>query len=318
MPLSNTDHLGLGGNLPGQSIENGTPFMSLVITGASGELGRRTAELLLDADVVNPADVVLITRTPGKLDDLAARGAQVRYGDFDDPASLPGAFAGATRVLLISTVDVGARVAGHLAAVAAAQEAGAQLIAYTSIPNPDPARNPSLVVPDHAKTEEAVLRSGVFYTFLRNSLYSEYRIAEAQGAQASGKFTFNSGEGAAAYVSREDCAAAAAAVLAGGDEHANKSYDITGPELLTGAQLTDLYASVTGSDVASVQVDDTAFAAFIVGLGLPEAAGELLASMGKAIRQGQLAALTGDFERLTGRKPASVREVLEAAGVGKD
>lgn len=292
--------------------------MSLVITGASGELGRRTAELLLDTDGIEPADVVLTTRSPDKLADLAARGVQVRHADFSDPATLPAAFAGATRALIISTVDLGVRVAGHLAALQAAKEAGAQLVAYTSIPNPDPSSNPALVVPDHARTEEAIIRSGVPYTFLRNSLYSEYRITEAQGARAGGKYTFNTGDGAAAYVSREDCAAAAAAVLAGGDEHANRAYDITGPELLSGFQLADLYASVGGKGVVGVPVDDAGFVAFIVRLGLPEPVGELLASMGRAIREDQLNQLTTDVERLTGRKPAGVRQVLEAAGVGKD
>src|ERR1700712_2174754 len=110
--------------------------MSLIITGASGHLGRRTAEILLETEGVDAADVVLITRDPSKLEDLAARGATVRAGDFDDASSLPDAFAGATRVLVISTDAVGARVAQHQRAIDAAKAAGATLIAYTSIPNP--------------------------------------------------------------------------------------------------------------------------------------------------------------------------------------
>jgi NAD(P)H dehydrogenase (quinone) len=292
--------------------------MSLIITGASGELGRRTAELLLETGGVDPADVVLVTRSPGKLAGLATRGAQVRRGDFDDPATLPGAFAGATRVLIISTTELGSRVTGHIAAVEAAREAGARLIAYTSIPNPDPARNPAPVVPDHAKTEEAIAASGVPYTFLRNSLYSELwrAMMEAPGALASGELVYNAGDGAIANVSREDAAAAAAAVLAGGDEHAGKAYDLTGPELLTGPQLADLYAWVGARPVKATPVDDPAMAAFMVAQGLPEDAAEIWAAMGKAIREGALNQVTGDVERLTGRKPASVRQVLEAAGVG--
>jgi NAD(P)H dehydrogenase (quinone) len=292
--------------------------MSLIITGASGELGRRTAELLLETGGVSPADVVLVTRSTAKLADLAARGAQVRHGDFDDPATLPGAFAGATRVLIISTTELGTRVTGHLAAVAAAKEAGARLIAYTSIPNPDPARNPAPVVPDHAKTEEAIVASGVPYTFLRNSLYSELwrAMMEAPGALASGELVYNTGDGAIANVSREDAAAAAAAVLAGGDEHAGKAYDLTGPELLTGPQLADLYAWAGARAVKATPIDDAAMVAFMVRQGLPEDAAEIWAAMGKAIREGALNQVTEDVERLTGRKPATVRQVLEAAGVG--
>lgn len=282
--------------------------MSLIITGASGHLGRRTAELLLDTAGVDAGDVVLITRDPSKLDDLAARGAQVRFGDFSDPSSLTDAFAGATRVLIVSTDVVGARVAGHRAAIDAARAAGATLIAYTSLPNPV-AENPAGAAADHRETEEALQASGVAWTFLRNALYAEYRIPEAQAAATSGTFHHNHGDGKTAYVSREDCAAAAAAVLAGGDEHANKAYDITGPELLSGADLARLYGA------AEDAVDDAAFAAGLIAAGLPEAVAPLLVSFGQAIREGYLDQVSGDVEALTGRAPRSVAEVLTAAGV---
>lgn len=291
--------------------------MSLVITGASGQLGRRAAELLLQTDGINPVDVVLITRTPDKLTDLAARGAAVRRGDFADVETLSRAFEGATRVLLVSTDAVGIRVEHHQAAIDAAKAAGAQLIVYTSIGNPDPKQNPALVVPDHAATEQAIDRSGVPYTFLRNALYSEYLVPEAQRALADGAFVYNSGDGATAYVSRQDCAAAAAAVLAGGDEHAGKAYDITGPEKLTGAQLADLYGSAGGTAVTALSVDDATFVARAIERGLPEPVAELVASLGRAIREQQLDQLTGDVEQLTGRTPVSVRKVLEAGGVGQ-
>lgn len=282
--------------------------MSLIITGASGHLGRRTAELLQDTEGVDASDVVLVTRDPSKLDDLAARGAEVRAGDFDRPGSLPEAFAGATRVLIVSTDVVGARVAGHRAAIEAARDAGARLIAYTSLPDPVP-ENPAGVAADHRETEEALAASGVSYTFLRNALYSEYRIPEAQAAATSGVFHHNQGDGVTAYVSREDCAAAAAAVLAGGDEHAGKAYDITGPERLGGADLARLYGA------REARVDDDAFAAGLIAAGLPEAVAPLMVSFGKAIREGYLAQRSGDVEALTGRAPRTVAEVLAAAGV---
>jgi NAD(P)H dehydrogenase (quinone) len=286
--------------------------MSLVITGASGHLGRRTAELLLDTEGVDAAGVVLVTRDPAKLDDLAARGATVRHGDFDQPDSLVGAFAGATRVLIVSTDAVGARVAQQQAAIDAAKAAGARLIAYTSIPNPVE-DNPAGVVPDHAATERALVASGVPYTFLRNALYAEYRVPEAQHAIATGSFQHDTGDGATAYVSREDCAAAAAAVLAGGDEHANKTYTITGPEPLTADGLAKVYGSVGGTEVTAVAVDDDTFAAGLVAAGLPAVAAPLLVSFSVAIREGKLADLTGDVEALTGRAPRPLAEVLTGA-----
>jgi NAD(P)H dehydrogenase (quinone) len=282
------------------------PAMSLIITGASGHLGRRAAELLLDTEGVDARDVVLVTRDPSKLDDLAGRGATVRFGDFTRPESLSDAFAGAGRVLIVSLDTVGARVAPQVAAIDAARAAGASLIAYTSLPNPV-AENPAAVAADHRATEEALQASGVAWTFLRNALYSEFRIPEAAAAAAAGTFHHNQGDGVTAYVSREDCAAAAAAVLAGGDEHANKAYDITGPELLGGADLARLY----GADEAAV--DDAAFAAGLRAAGLPAVAVPLLVSFGVAIREGFLDQRSGDVQALTGRAPRTVAEVLAAA-----
>jgi NAD(P)H dehydrogenase (quinone) len=284
--------------------------MSLVITGAGGHLGRRAAELLLEQ--TDPSGVVLLTRNPDSLADFAARGADVRRADFADPSSLGAAFAGATRVLLISTDVVGARVDGHHAAIDAAVAAGASLIAYTSIPNPAPS-NPAAVVPDHAATEQRLKDSGVGWTFLRNALYSEYRIPEYQGAVASGTFAYNSGDGASAYVSREDCAAAAVAVLLGGDEHAGKAYDITGAEAFTGAQLAELYASVSGKPVKAVPVDDATFIAGLESHGIPAPAAQLIASFGIAIREGQLDQVSTAVQDLTGRAPIALRDVLAAA-----
>lgn len=284
--------------------------MSLVITGAGGHLGRRAAELLLEQ--TDPSGVVLLTRNPDSLADFAARGASVRRADFADPSTLSAAFAGATRVLLISTDVVGARVEGHRAAIDAAVAAGASLIAYTSIPNPVPS-NPAAVVPDHAATEQALKDSGAGWTFLRNALYSEYRIPEFQGAAASGTFAYNSGDGASAYVSREDCAAAAVAVLLGGDEHAGKAYDITGAEAFTGAQLAELYASVSGRPVEAAPVDDATFIAGLESHGIPAPAAQLIASFGIAIREGQLNQVSTAVQDLTGRAPIALRDVLATA-----
>jgi NAD(P)H dehydrogenase (quinone) len=285
--------------------------MSIVISGAGGQLGRRTAELLADDPDVDFGDVVLVTRDTDALADLAARGAQVRHGDFDDPATLTTAFAGADRLLLISTDVVGRRVAQHQAAVDAAQAAGASLIVYTSVPSPGP-ENPAQVCPEHFATEAAIRASGVPFTFLRNALYSELRINDAKGAIASGTFAHNLGDGRVAPVSREDCAAVAAAVLAGGD-HAGQIYDVTGPELLGADDLAAAFAALGGVEVAAHELDDAAFAALVVSHGLPPFVGELVASLGRAIREGHFAQHTTVVADLTGRAPRTLQDVLEGA-----
>jgi NAD(P)H dehydrogenase (quinone) len=284
--------------------------MKLVITGAAGQLGRATAALVLER--VDPAELILVTRNPAALADLGDQGAVVRHGDFDEPGSLAAAFAGGERMLLISTDAVGRRVAQHQYAIAAAREAGVTHIAYTSITNPV-AQNPAGVVPDHAGTEQALAESGLEWTYLRNALYSEYRVLEAQGAAESGQLFHNQGDGVTAYVSREDCAAAAAAVLVGGPEHAGRAYDITGPELLGADDLAALYSSFGDSAVAAIDVGDGALIEGMVKVGLPAEVAELIASFGAAIRGGYLSRLSGDVALLTGRDPVSLRSVLDAA-----
>ena len=284
--------------------------MTLVITGASGQLGRRAAELLLDQ--VDPTEVVLVTRNPGSLADLAARGTVVRFGDFDQPDSLREAFAGGDRLLLISGSETGAvRVGQHQNAIDAAVAAGVGHVSYTSIPNPV-AANPAVVAADHRATEEALAASGLGYTYLRNALYADMRVQEAQGALATGRFNSNQGDGATAYVSREDCAAAAVAVLAGGSEHDDRAYDITGPELLGAAELAALYGRAGGAEVKLVTMDDETYIAGLVQVGLPEPVARLIASFGTAIREGYLDQRSGDVQALTGRAPEAVEPLVMA------
>lgn len=284
--------------------------MSLVITGAGGHLGRRTAELLLDQ--VEPADVVLVSRRPEELAGLTARGATARSGDFDDPTSLPAVFAGGDRLLLISTDAVGRRVPQHRNAINAARAAGVRAVAYTSLPNPA-ADNPAVVAQDHRETEALLATSGLQWTLLRNALYSEYRIPEAQAALNSGTFTHNQGAGRTAYVSREDCAAAAAAWLAGGAEHDGRIYDITGPDLLSADDLARSYAVAGGSRVTAQDQPDDAFVAGLMAAGLPPEVAALLASFGAAIRDGHLDQCSTAVQDLTGRRPRTVAEVLNSA-----
>jgi len=284
--------------------------MSLVITGAGGHLGRRTAELLLDR--VDPATVVLVSRRPADLADLAARGARTRRGDFDDPAGLAEAFTGGQRLLLISTDAVGRRVAQHADAIDAAKRAGVSAVAYTSLPNPG-VDNPAAVAADHRGTEALLTGSGVEWTLLRNALYSEFRVPEARAALASGVFGHNQGGGRCAYVSREDCAAVAAAWLTGGAEHAGRTYDVTGPDLLTAEDLASLYAAAGSSPVTAENLDDDAFVAGLQAGGTPREVAGLLASFGAAIRGGHLDQQSTTVEDLTGRPPRTVSEVLTGA-----
>lgn len=280
--------------------------MSIAITGASGQLGRRVAELLLEQAA--PSDVVLITRSPEALADLSARGAQVRPGDFAEPASLAAAFRGVDRLLLISTDAVGNRLDHQRAAISAARDAGVHRVAYTSIPQPTSA-NPALVVEDHRLTEKALRESGLAWTALRNSLYADMQALTVQRAIQSGQLVTNAGDGRAAYVAREDCAAAAVAVLTQ-DGHEDRAYDITGPQALSASDIAQLAGELGGTTVTVVNVDDQAIVDGFVRSGAPEFVGRLMASFGASIRENYLATVSSAVADLTGRSSRSLRDVL--------
>jgi NAD(P)H dehydrogenase (quinone) len=283
--------------------------MTVAVTGASGHLGRRVADLLLDR--LDPAAVVLLTRTPEALAVHAERGAAVRRADFDEPAALADAFAGVDRALLISAAEFGHRVAQHRAAIDAAKAAGVRHVIYTSVPRPGPG-NPVGVGPDHHATEEALRASGLAWTFLRNNLYAEHQVATVADAIDAGRLVTSAGDGCTAYVSRDDCAAAAAAVLAA-DGHEGRAYDITGPAAIGADELATLAAELGGRPVEVVRIDDDTAIAGMVAAGVPEPVARLYASFAAAAREGFLDSVSTAVQDLTGRPPRSLREVLSAA-----
>jgi NAD(P)H dehydrogenase (quinone) len=274
--------------------------MRFGVTGASGHLGRLVAAGLTAA--AGPGEVVLITRSP---DAVAAQpGTTVRLGDFARPETLDHAFAGIETLLLISTDTVGVRLEQQRAAIAAAARAGVGRVLYTSVPNPV-AGNPAFVVPDHAGTEAVLRESGMAWTALRNNLYAHMQLPAMQRAAATGRLVTNQGQGRAAYVTREDCAAAAvAAMLAGGD--GNQAYDVTGPEALGAADL----AALAGDLVEVVPVTDDEYVAGLIAANLPEPLARGLASFGAGIREGYFSDVTKVVQDLTGRPATSLGTLL--------
>ncbi len=278
------------------------------MTGASGQLGRKVADLLLER--LEPSEIVLLTRTPEALASYSARGAVVRRADFDEPGSLTEAFSGAERALLISALDFERRIAQHGAAIEAAQAAGVRHLLYTSIPNPE--GNPAAAAPSHHATELAARDSGLAWTFLRNSLYSDFQVPVVAQAIASGQLVTSAGDGRVAYVSRDDCAAAAAAVLVQ-DGHEGMAYDITGPKAIAPQDLAALAAELGGRPVEVVAVDDDALVAGMIANGVPEAAAPIILSFVVAAREGFLDTVSSAVEDLTGKPPRSLREIVVAA-----
>lgn len=294
--------------------------MSIVITGASGAYGRLAAKGLLKR--VAPGQLTLVSRNPDRLADFAARGAVVRRGDFDDPASLPAAFEGGTSMLLISTGRVGKRVEQHRAAIEAAVAVGVKRIAYTSFVGISP-DNPAIVTADHGATEDLIKASGAAWTLLRDSQYADAMIdAAAPNALASGRWMASAGEGKVSFITRRDCAACAVEVLAS-EGHENKTYEITGPELLSMRDVARIVSEVAGKPIEYVTVTDEGMYAFFDSLGVPreqvddQVVAQIpwcsndMVSFERAIREGWLAVVSDDARRLLGRTPQSFRSFAE-------
>jgi NAD(P)H dehydrogenase (quinone) len=293
-----------GSVLAAEKAEGGD---KIVISGASGGLAGETIRALLLRGV-KLADLVLVTRTPEKLASFSSNGAAVRLGDFDKPETLESAFAGGRALLLVSTNGNGDRAAQHTNAIFAARKAGIRHIVYTSFINATN-DNPALVVRAHQQTEEALMKSGVRYTILRNQPYMDGLVDELTQAVRTGDLYTNGARGKWAPVARRDCAEAAATVLTT-PGHEGKIYDITGPQLINHQDLAKVVEEVTGRRVRAIEVDDATFMAREIRAGMPEALVKLDASFGVALRANALNIRSDVLKILIGREPRSVRDLL--------
>lgn len=281
------------------------PFL---VTGASGQLARRVIELLLDATA---GPLIATTRDPAKLADLKRRGVDVRAADFTRPDTLASAFAGANRVLVVSTSDLtpGMRFASHMAAIDEAARASVKHIVYTSLTNPG-GGSPVSFANDHAQTEALLATSGITHTILRNNLYTDMFLMTAPPAIAMGKLFAAAGEGRVGYVTREDCARAAVAALLFAE--GSRTLDITGPGLVGLADVARALSELAKREVTYVPMQPADLRATMVSNGLPAAMAAVVVSIDEAIANGTLAITSSAVEDLTGRAPTSVRAFLEA------
>jgi NAD(P)H dehydrogenase (quinone) len=276
---------------------------TLGVTGASGHLGRAVITNLLARGAKH---VVAITRDPSKLSDLASR-VEVRAADFRDPASLTGAFAGIDRLLIVSTDDFDDRAGQHIRAIDAAEKSGVGHVVYTSVTSlyPDPT---SFVSDSHFWTEARLIRSGMTWSILRNNLYADYLLPAAQQAIATGQLFHASQSGRRAYVTRDDCAAAAAGALLSAD--GRRIFDISGPEALSSDDLAALFASLAGRPVTAQHLPADALIAGMRQAGVPDVMANVLTRFDTDAAQGYLGIVTNAVEQLTGRPPESVAAFL--------
>lgn len=281
--------------------------MSLVVTGATGHLGRLVVPALL-AKGVPASDIVALGRDEARLAELAALGVTTRQVDYTDAAAVTEALAGADRVLLISGSEVGQRLAQHQNVIDAAKAAGVELLAYTSIPHAD--TNQMLLAAEHRATEEAVLASGLPHAFLRNSWYVENYSGQLDTYREHGTVLGAAGDGKVSPATRADFAEAAAAVLVA--EQPKPVYELGGAAV-TLTELATTVGEVLGQPVTYTDVPAEELQKVLVGAGLPEQYAAVLADADLGLGRGELEVDPADLEGLLGRPATSLADGLGAA-----
>lgn len=280
--------------------------MTVAVTGAGGQLGRLVVEALLRAGTTP----VAIVRDPQKVADLADQGVEVRQASYDDPTALDAALAGVDRVLLVSGNEFGARVAQHTNVIRAAERAGVQLLAYTSIPRAT--GNPLILAQEHIGTESALADSTVPHTILRNGWYWENYLGGLGHAVETGVLHGAAGEGRVAGAARADYAEAAAKVLTT-DGHEGRVYELGGDERLTYAELAQVISQAAGKPVRYENLAQADYSAALEQAGLPAQYAAVLADADAGIASGILDVDSGDLQKLIGRPSTPAVEVFTAA-----
>jgi NAD(P)H dehydrogenase (quinone) len=286
--------------------------MSIVITGATGELGRLVIADLLAAGV--PADgITAVARNPEKAAGPVEQGVRLLVADYDKPDTFGGAFKPEDRVLLISASDVGRRVPQHAVVIDAAKAAGVAQLAYTSIF--DAPSTTFGLAQDHRETEQLILDAGVPYTFLRNNWYNEAPgVAGDLGGIVERGVIANgvSPEARLASAARADYAAAAAVVLST-EGHLNKAYELSGDTAWTYPEFAAEVSRQSGKTVVHQFLGRDENAALLTSVGIPQPFAEILAEVDEAISQGALAGTPGDLSRLIGRPTTPLADTVTAA-----
>jgi NAD(P)H dehydrogenase (quinone) len=280
----------------------------IVITGATGQLGSLVIDTLLKS--VPASQIVAAVRTPAKAAALAARGVEVREADYERPETLRTAFAGASKLLLISSSEVGKRTPQHQAVIEAAKAAGVKLLAYTSILHAD--TSPLPLAAEHLATEKLIQASGLPAVILRNGWYTENYLASVPVALQHGALLGSAGDGRIASATRADYAAAAAAVLLAEDQ-AGRIYELAGDAAYTLAELATAITQATGTAVKYQDLPPADFRGVLVGAGLPEGLATLLAESDEGASRGGLFDDSHQLSTLIGRPTTDLASALKAA-----
>ncbi len=279
--------------------------MTILVTGATGHLGRLVVQSLLERGV-DPQAIVAGGRDLAKAADLGVRTAHL---DYTDAASIAAALDGVDSVLLISGSEVGQRVAQHRAVIDAATDAGVTKLVYTSAPK---ATTSDLVLaPEHKATEELIAASGIPFVILRNNWYTENYAPDLARAAETGVLASGAGEGRVASASRKDFAEAAAAVLVE-DGHIGQVYELGGDVAWSYHDLASAIAEVSGREVRYQPLSADEQLEALRAAGLDEGTAGFVVALDAGIAGGALGETDGTLARLIGRPTTPLVDGLRA------
>lgn len=282
----------------------------VLITGATGQLGKAVVEFLLKKGVP-AAQVHVLVRDKNKAAELEQAGVSLHYGDYDDYASLVKAFSGIDKLLLVSGNDFAKRAQQQYNAVKAAKEAGVKHILYTSFDRRnETASSPiSFVAKTHLDTEEQVRQTGIPYTILRNGLYMDMLPIFAGEQVLQNGIYFPADEGRTAFATRSNMAEAAANILAS-EGHENKEYVFANTANYSFGEVAEVISGITGKPVTYTGPAYNAYVETVTGAGMPNEYATMFGAFGEAIRQGEFENTSSDLEKILGRAPVTLKEYL--------
>lgn len=281
----------------------------IVVTGATGQLGRLVIASLLKKTPAS--DIVVAVRNVEKAQDLAALGVQVRQADYTKPASWDAALQGATKVLLISSSEIGQRVQQHQTVIDTAKRAGVKLLAYTSVLHAD--TSVLGLAGEHQETEAYIRASGVPFAFLRNGWYTENYTAGIPAALSLGAVYGCAGDGRISSAARADYAEAAAVVLTADNQSGSNIYELAGDSAYTLSEFATEISRQSGKSIGYVNLPETEYKKALLGAGLPEFLAELLANSDTGVSKGALFDEGHQLSKLISRPTTMLSEVIKAA-----
>lgn len=282
----------------------------ILITGATGQLGRAVIDALIQQQQVAPSKIVAIARNADKAQSLVQLGVQVRIADYSRAEGWDQALAGAERVLLISSSEIGQRVQQHRNVIEAAKRAQIKLLAYTSVLHAD--KSGLGLATEHRATEQAIQESGLNFVLLRNGWYIENYTMGIPAALAHGAVIGCAGEGRISAAARKDYAAAAAVVLTS-EKHDGKIYELAGNNAFTMAEFAATLSSKAGKTIPYVNLPANDYQQALINAGLPEPFAALLADADTGIAKGDLFDDGQQLSQLIGRASTPMEEVVAQA-----